>query len=223
MSAGVILAESPPLRAALFAFRHRIYVRELGGGRLRSGSGQLRDDLDDVASNYAVVANGHVLGSLRVVDFPDFPANKRVAAKYGVESIVETAGACAVCHGGRLAVDRSMRGESWVVDLLSRAVRDRMPRGVRFVVSDCSPGLFPLYERIGFVRTGRDFVDPDFGPKWSMIWCMGDQARMRRMKSPLLPVVVAFPDDVEGRAMIRDAFPALLSPPKDPGSMNPAA
>jgi predicted GNAT family N-acyltransferase len=223
MSTGVILAETDTLRAALFVFRHRVYVGELGGERLRSASGELRDDLDSVASNYAVLASGRVVGSLRVVDWSDFPAQERLTAKYGVESIVERAGARAVCHGGRLAVDKSMRGKSYVVDLLSRAVRDRVPRGVRFVVSDCSPELFPLYERIGFVRTGRDFVDPDFGQKWSMIWCMGDHEQMRRTSSPLLPVVSRFSQDVEGRAMIRAAYPAKFAGAKDLDAMTSAA
>jgi predicted GNAT family N-acyltransferase len=211
VSPRVILAESDVHRAALFAFRHRIYVEELGALRLFSPSGELRDDLDRLASNYAMIADDRVVGSLRVIDFSDVPARGALATQYGVEEIVARAGPGAVCLGGRLAVDESMRGSSCMVDLLARAVHDRMRRGVRFVVSDCSPSLFPIYERVGYVRTGSDFVDPNFGPKWSMIWCMGDFERMRRKKSPLLPTVTAFSDDVDGRAMIRDAYPGRTS------------
>jgi hypothetical protein len=206
MSTSVVLAEDDALRRALFAFRHRIYVDELGGERLRSTDNELYDALDTFACNYAVVGAGRVVGSLRVVDWSDLPEQAAFTERYGIERIVRDAGADTICHGGRLAVDRSMRGASCLVDLLGRAVRDRVPRGVRFVVSDCSPELFPLYAKIGYVRTGRDFVDPDFGVKWSMVWCMRDLSRMTRTGSPILSVAGAFGEDGEGGRLIAEAY-----------------
>src|SRR5439155_16101741 len=109
------------------------------------------------------------------------------------------------------------------VDVLSRGVHDARARGIRFVVSDCSADLFPLYAKLGYVRTGCDFVDPDFGPKWSMIWALGDHARMRRTGSALLPTVTAFDQDVEGAEWVRQAYAADDAAVSDRGAMSPAA
>jgi hypothetical protein len=218
MSTAVVLAEDAALRSALFAFRHKIYVDELRGHTLRDSAGELADTLDDVALNYVVLARNRVIGSLRVTDWCKLPSADALAAKYGVASIVERAGANAVCHGGRLAVERSARGGSALVDVLSRAVLDSLERGIRFVVSDCSAELFPLYAKLGYVRTGCDFVDPDFGPKWSMIWPLGDHARMRKTGSALLPIVTAFEEDAEGAEWVRRAFSADEAVQSDRGA-----
>jgi hypothetical protein len=72
--------------------------------------------------------------------------------------------------------------------------------------------LFPLYARLGYIRTGADFVDPNFGPVWSIIWCLRDLARMRRTGSPLLAVAADLPDDAAGRALLGDVL-SRVSPP----------
>jgi len=203
------------LRRQLFGFRHHIYVGELGGAGLRHASSELSDPIDLVARNYVARADDLAIGSLRVVDWPDLPDSGSLARKYGVAAVLESAGAKALCHAGRLAVAPSRRGSPCVARMIGRALVDAVGRGVRFAISDCSPALFPFYARLGYIRTGAAFVDPDFGLKWSMIWCLRDLARTGFTRSPLLAVAADFPRRRRGPSPtlrdLRRLFPGSLT------------
>ena len=209
----IVLAQGSLLRE-LFAFRHRVYVEELAAPRLRTPDGELQDALDARAWNYAAVRGGRVVGSVRVVDFPHIPDAPELADRYGVEPLLQRFGSSAVCHAGRLAVDASLRGSSCLVRLVAQAVRDAVARRVRFSVSDCSPELFELYRRLGYVRTHRHFIDANFGAKWAMVFCLRDREGMRRIGSPISSVVAKSEDDREGREWLNAA---MVLPERDPG------
>jgi GNAT superfamily N-acetyltransferase len=167
----VALAASPEHRRQLFELRRRVYVTELGGTFPESvvANGQLREQVDDVAFNYALLDQGRVVGSLRVADLHRIDATP-VIARYRLETLVSRLGLEAFTLAGRLALEPAYRNGGHMLHLVDRAYRDARARGISYAVSDCSPCLVPLYLRLGYRVQGDAFDDPIFGAKIPIIW-----------------------------------------------------
>jgi hypothetical protein len=171
MGVTVKLVSTPEERRSLFELRHRIYVEEMRGAFPAAvrRSGQLHEDVDEVALNYGLFDGAHVVGSLRVVDLHRIdPAT--ILDRYGVREIVTEVGPAAVCFAGRLALEGAYRSRGHMVRLVGCAYADARARGVRFAVSDCSLEMLPLYRRLGYRVQAAAFEDPLFGPKIPIVW-----------------------------------------------------
>ena len=135
----VALAASPEHRRRCSS-RRRVYVTELGGTFPESvvANGQLREQVDDVAFNYALLDQGRVVGSLRVADLHRIDATP-VIARYRLETLVSRLGLEAFTVAGRLALEPAYRNGGHMLHLVDRAYRDARARGIAYAVSDCSP------------------------------------------------------------------------------------
>ena len=171
MGVSVALAASPEHRRQLFELRRRVYVTELGATFPASivANGQLYEQVDDTAFNYALLDDGRVVGSLRVADLQRIDATP-VVARYRLEMLVSQFGLGAFTFAGRLALEPAYRNRGHMLRLVERAYRDARARGISYAVSDCSPSLVPLYVRLGYRVQGDAFQDPIFGAKIPIIW-----------------------------------------------------
>jgi N-acyl-L-homoserine lactone synthetase len=141
---------------SLYRFRHDIYVEQLGW-LPPSRDGLVRDDFDDLAYNYAAFDDeGSVVGSVRVV--PDSERGlplERYAPLNGYRAgkiLVETC---------RLAVHPDSHNTRLGVLLMTAGFQRSAMLGATHGVVDVAveTDSLRLYEKIGFVRVGDEYVD----------------------------------------------------------------
>jgi GNAT superfamily N-acetyltransferase len=145
---------------ALYKFRHRIYVAELGW--LSDIGGVLVDQFDESAANYAAYNDGgEIIGSIRVnydgsLGLPlerRFPLN---VYRYGKH----------LAEVSRFAVSSDYRGSSRAGALLMKAAYQRcVASGISHMLADTYIGgdaPSQLYEKMGFERIGGPYSDPEY-------------------------------------------------------------
>ncbi len=195
MSIEIVACETAELRATLFAFRYRVWGGELGADVPVGAPDQMREAVDDVATNYAALDNGEIVGSLRVIDFRLITDPAPVVERYGIGALLDHIGAACLSYVGRLAVDRSRRGGLCMLKLLERAFEDGRRRGIRATFFDCSPYLLSMYESLGAIRSADAFNDPVLGFKLPVVMMLGDVEYFREVGSPYLRIAQQYPRD----------------------------
>jgi predicted GNAT family N-acyltransferase len=186
-------ARTPTEREAIYAFRHRIYVEELGRklGRDAEGRPWVHDPDDEHPHTrhlYTVDETGAISGSLRA----RFWAPGTVPAKdFAAFSMERVAGIDGLATGelGRLMVAPGARGTHLLAALLSTAYElGAGELGADLVFINCAPPLVRLYRKLG-CRTyaGRLVPTPD-GSEVPMLLVMSDLESMERADSFLLPL-----------------------------------
>ena len=199
MGLTVAPARTDEERAAVWAFRYRVYVDELGLDTPEADPERrwLRDDLDDHATTYGLWGRGEVLGTLRVAVLSDLPEPERLVRKLSMGPAVEAFGVGAVCATSRFMLDPAKRHGTAILRLMQAGYDGARERGVRFNVGDCSPELLPLYEHMGYRRYAPPFEDPAYGFKVPILMLMGDRELLERVRSPLARVACRYPRDPE--------------------------
>jgi len=121
----VRLAETHEEREAIFRFRYRVYVNELGLHPAEADRGKkiLRDELDDKALSYGLFDEARVVGSLRILFFLDVRRLDPLIDKYKCRPAPDTFGASALCATSRFMLDPNQRGGRVILKLMSAVYR----------------------------------------------------------------------------------------------------
>jgi len=115
---------------AAFALRREVFVWEQNVPEEEE-----HDDLDMTATHYVAIAEGEVVGTLRLIDYPEH------------------------VKIGRVAVRQAFRGQGIARRLIDRAMADARAKGRdRFYLTAQSDKL-GLYQKLGFVAFGPEFMD----------------------------------------------------------------
>jgi hypothetical protein len=184
MSLDIRTCDSPQLREALFAFRHRIYSVGLKASFDGAESGLLSDSMDALAVNYAALDNGRVVASLRSTDLAALDDPLALATRYGAADIASAIGPERMVHAGRFGIDPEHRGGELLVRVLLHAAQEQVARGICAAIFDCSPYLLRTYESLGAIRTGASFNDPVLGYKLGMLLPLSHTAHFAASRSP---------------------------------------
>jgi len=202
MNSVVFRAASTDELRRLYQFRFRIYVEEQGlappgadhMGRL------LHDALDDCSVSYGLSSEGAVVGSLRVTHLDDVPDPAPLIAKFAMGPAVDTFGRSALCTTSRFMFDARFARGKGVFQLMREAYRDCAARGIRLVYGDCSLGLLPFYQHLGYRTYATPFTEPGYGMKTPLLMLGRDRQWFAQVRSPLARVAAGYPDDPEARA-----------------------
>jgi CRP-like cAMP-binding protein/predicted GNAT family N-acyltransferase len=210
MTMSVRRASSREEQQRIYQFRYRIYVDEL---RLSPPDAdharrELRDLLDDVASNYALLDQDDVVGSLRVLYLTDVPNPAPLVEKFRLQPALEAFGPAAIGTTSRFMIDPKLRGGRAIFELMAAAYEDMRARGMRLNYGDCSPHLLPFYEHLGYRRYTRAYNDSGYGFKVPILMLMGDRARFDLVRSPLARPAARHPDDAEAREWFEATYRA---------------
>ena len=123
----------PPLSTlcnAAFALRREVFVWEQ-----KVPEEEEHDQYDMTAAHYVAVAEGEVVGTLRLIDYPEH------------------------IKIGRVAVRQAWRGKGVARRMVETAMADMRAKGRdRFYLTSQSDKL-GLYEKLGFVAFGPEFTD----------------------------------------------------------------
>ncbi len=213
MTLRVERAETAEERRRVFAFRYRIYVDEMG---IRTPEADtkarlLSDPLDERAVLWMLTDGDDVLGTLRVLALRDLPEPGPLIERYAIGRAVEAFGEEAICISGRFMLDSDLRRGTAILRLLRAAFQDALARGIRLNYGDCSPSLLPFYERMGFRRYTRAFIDTHYGFKVPILMLVRDREHFEAVGSPFERLAREAEDDPE----VRDWF--ARSHPEDLG------
>ena len=201
-------------RHEVYRFRYRVYVEELGldpPGADRA-AGEVRDALDEEATNYLLRRDGAVVGSLRLLNLADSSDPAPLIAKFALRPVLETFALREIVTTSRFMLDPTLRHGKAILALMRRAFEDAREAGVRLNYGDCSPHMLPLYEHLGYRRYGAAFNDPHFGYKLPILMLLGDVEGLAAVRSPLGRVALRYPPDPDARSWFERHHGAYLQP-----------
>ena len=214
MSIEVAPAKTAAERSAVYAFRYRIYVEELG--LEPPGADHQRreivDEYDPCGISYALLEDGAIAGSLRCLYLNQIPDPSVLIAKFQLEPALHAFGASAIATTSRFMLDPRLRHGTAILRLIQAAYDDARARGVRLNYGDCSPHLLEFYEHMGYRRYTRAYNDTFFGFKVPIVMLLGDQQAFERACSPLGRLAAAHCDDSEAREWFARTYPEHVAP-----------
>ena len=213
MGIQVKLADSKDLQQAIYSFRYRIYIDEFQLTVPEADHRQklLKDDLDEFSSNYALVEDGRVVGSLRLLLFEKIANLNPLIHKYDCQDVLDTFGAKVICTTSRFMLDPNLRHGRIIFKLMAAAYDEACNQGARFNYGDCSPHLLPFYEHLGYRRYTQAYNDTSYGYKLPILMIIRDLERFQQVRSPLARLTKRYPDDAELRDWFAAQFPNYLT------------
>jgi CRP-like cAMP-binding protein len=212
MALTVAAARTEAERLAVYRFRYRIYAEEMGLSPPEADHGAklLTDPLDGPGVSYALLDDGEVAGSLRLVYLEDLSNPAPLIEKFSMQPALDEWDASAICTTSRFMLDPRRRHGRAILQLMETAYLDAVARGVRLNYGDCSPHLVPFYEHLGYRRYTRAYNDSSYGFKVPILMLARDREGFRRLHSPLARVAGRFPDDAEARDWFARTYPDYL-------------
>ena len=127
------LAETDKDREAIFRFRYRVYVDELGLRPAEADHGKrvLYDALDDKGLSYGLFDDEQVVGTLRILFFEDVERLDPLIDKYQCRPALDAFGESALCATSRFMLDPHLRGGRVILKLMSAVFLDACRYGAR--------------------------------------------------------------------------------------------
>jgi hypothetical protein len=207
MTPVVARLRSPTERQEEFRFRYRVYVDELGLRPREADHARrlLADEFDPYARSYALVANGGIVGAVRLIFVEDLPDARRLIERFSMGPALAFCGASAICTTSRFIIDARFRGRKSMLLLMEEVFRDARARGMRLNYGDCSAPLLSFYTHLGYHAYAPAFDDPSYGPKIPLIM-LADWSCFERSRSPLARVAREFPADREALAWFEESY-----------------
>jgi len=193
---------------ALYAFRYKVYVEELGmTDQADHARKWLHDGYDEESIHYAIFNDGDIVGSLRCTGLDQVKNPKPLIEKFEMAPALDAFGASAIITTSRFMVSRELRNAMAMLNLMNAAFRDTRRGNIRLNYGDCSPHLLPFYEQLGYRRYTNGFVDGAYGFKVPIMMLVGDRTFFRRVRSPLAALLKSEEDDAEARAWFVETYP----------------
>jgi predicted GNAT family N-acyltransferase len=192
-------------------FRYRIYIEELGKSLPTADRARRRLGDPDDASAFHFIAragNGDIVGCVRLHMAPDLPED--CIGRLGIARFAAEHDR-AFGYVSKLMVQRDLRGLGIAQDLMLHMVRfgHSAPFFGEIAFFHCHPRLVPTYERVGFRRFGRPFLDTHVGRQVPMHIVGGDVEHFERCRSSLASTAREFRIDEKRKARLSALIPAL--------------
>lgn len=212
MSITALAADSLEERAAVYAFRYRVYVEQMGLSPPGADHGcrQLIDELDEHSRNFALLDDGEVVGSLRCTYLDALPDPSPLASTYQLDPALRTFGRSQIVITSRFVLDPQLRQGTAVSKLMQLAYEEAHRRGARLNYGDCSPHMLDFYEHMGYRRYTAGYNDSFFGFKVPILMLVADREHLARVRSPLSRLAASYPDDCEARNWFARTYPDYL-------------
>jgi N-acyl-L-homoserine lactone synthetase len=209
------LARSDDEREAIYRFRYRVYVDELGLDPPEADHAQKRlaDAHDAIGHSFGLVEDGgNVVGSLRCIYMADVPDLEPFVAKFAMQPAIDAFGVGAIVTTSRFMLDPKLRHGLSILQLMRAAYDHARARGVRLNYGDCSPHLLPFYEGMGYRRYVAPYNDTAYGFKLPILMLVGDREHFAAVRSPLARLADKAGDDAQARAWFAATYPQWVQP-----------
>ncbi len=204
----VHLAKSNEDRRRLYEFRYRVHVEELGlepqgtFHKLRA----VRDDFDVNAELYFLTDENEIVGSVRVLvcDAPLLPRNLVEAYDLRNFSAFDAAKLCLSDHF-IIAADWRQTAASSV--MLGAKYKQLRSRGIKFDFCNVTPALVELFQKLGYRRFTKNFVDPIDGLRTPLVLVVEDIEHLTTVKSPFALIADEFENSPEDTKWLLREYP----------------
>lgn len=213
MSTEVTIANTSSEKEAIYTLRYRIYIKDMGLSPDEADHQKkwLRDELDEISTNYALHREGILVGALRVTPLGKVPNPQKMIDKFQLQPAINAFGIEAIITTSRFMLDPNVRHGRTIFDMIEVSFNDSISKGVRLNYGDCSPSLVPFYEHMGYRRYTRAYNDSNYGYKLPILMIGRDQKWFKQVRSPLSRICQQLPDDIEARKWFEDTYPDFIN------------
>jgi CRP-like cAMP-binding protein/ribosomal protein S18 acetylase RimI-like enzyme len=178
-------------RAAAFELRYRLYVEDQGlfvdvADHERRW---LCDPLDEEAAIWVARVGDEVVGTIRLVRGGDGRFDHDTREIFDLETFDGVVDEREIAVASRLVVMPEHRDGPLAKLLLTQAVAQAIERELELVVGECEPHLLDTWIRIGMRPYGLS-EHPVNGTRVRVAFVLGDEEHVRRLDSPLAPIVI---------------------------------
>ena len=213
---GIRVAQSDTERKAVYEFRYRVYIEEMGKPYSHADHKrkQLSDPLDENATLLYSARNGKIVGTLRINWGEDTTAYSAFAKPCNLARFrcfpSESLSFCS-----RLMVRQDHRSSALAAALSSAAYAVGRQRRVQFNFAHCTPRLVRLFERMGFRQYKQHFQDSEVGEQIPLVLVVEDIQHLRAVRSPFISHALELPNSNLTTRWFANQFPC--APEKNPG------
>lgn len=216
----VLIARTPEERDAVYRFRYRVTVEQLG--RDEAGIDHLKkrlaDEIDAVAQHIYLAHRGIIVATVRIVAGPLAKIPAYMHERYGLARFAEVPG-LVVSFTDRLVVDASEADGKLAGILLTAGYKIAHGRGSSFDFVNAAPAEVAPMERLGYRRYHENFEDPSRGLRVPMVLPTGDLQHLTKVRSPIQAVARTLDHNRETVLWFRRAFPEIADAPQ-PAAMD---
>ncbi len=130
-------------RDALYRFRYRVYVEDLGmTTQADHERKQLYDEFDEQSISFAIFNENGIVRSLRCTYLEDLDNPQPLIDKFAMRPAIEAFGISGVGTTSRFTLAPELRSTNAVYRLIRMAYAEGLERGARLNYGDCSPTSF---------------------------------------------------------------------------------
>lgn len=204
----VRIAASEPERTRIYAFRYRVLVEELGlqPAGANAKAKLVRDPLDDVATQLYVTQGVETQAALRLLPGAGSALPGEVAQAYEMHRFARW-GDQALSFSDRLLVGPAWRKTAIPAVLMGAAYKLLRKEGVRFDFCRCPPALIGLFQKLGYRRYAKNYVDPEAGLQAPMVLVLEDAAHLAAINSPFAAQARGYANRDDAAQWFRREFP----------------
>ena len=204
------LAQADDECEAIYHFRYRIYVDEMG--RYRSiadhqGKRLVEAD-DDGAHLVAAWQNDRLVGTARLTWGGDTAFTNRHLEQYDLAKFRHSLSDDQIIIGERFMIEPALRGSDLLYRIFCFYMSFCNQRRVQLAFGDCEPHLLNVYQGLGFrTYTRRNVNSPETGYLVPLVLVIEDLAYFHQVGSPLTSVL----QDFDGQARVPEQLKTLLA------------
>lgn len=205
-------AETEDEREAVFRFRYRIYVQEMG--RYQSVADHDRQRFSEPVDEHSVLfyasvdgPGSEVVATSRVTCGADGLSPRQIE-QYQLEPFLERIPAEVMAVGERAMVRPDLRGSSLFLDLMGQSFAEINQRRIQLMFGASEAHLLSLYQGLGMrTYSQRNINSAEAGYLIPQLLVVEDVDYLRRLKSPF----ARFAKDFGADRRVPDCLPELLA------------
>jgi GNAT superfamily N-acetyltransferase len=190
------IADSGEERRRLYELRYEIQVEEIGlepYGTFHKLHA-VRDDFDVDAEHLFLEVNGDIAAGMRLLICAEIQLPDLLREAYSFDRFQGFTDEHFAIFDHYL-VRPEYRETEIAEQLFNKAYRHVRDKGVRFCFCYTTPSLSGLFEKIGFRRYAKNFVEPTLGLQTPLVLVVDDLAYLQKMNSPLAVVAAEYGED----------------------------
>jgi len=194
----IALAETEDEKRAIYRFRYKIYVEEMGKYRTVADHEQrlFYEPCDAHSRLFYATENGEVVATARATWGGDAPIPQRMIEQYQLAPFLAELPQAAITVNERGMVAPRLRGTDLFLRLIGETLRFVNQHRIQLCFGDCEPHLLNLYLGLGQRTYSRKNVNSsEAGYLIPIVFVPEDVAYLRRIKSPLLEYLRDFGAD----------------------------
>ena len=205
-------------RDAVFRFRYRVFVEELG----RDMPGTDHDnkmmigDLDQSGLLVALRYDDDIVATVRMNrGHPKGIWPAMMADNYKITPFMDAFPLNELTFTSRLLIHPKFAGTKAMAVLLAAIYKLGRQQGSQFDFTSCEPYMVKAFERLGYRRYTGNFVDASAGYQIPLVLLMKDIDYLREIGSPLARLAAFYPNDRNSRQWFSRELPDYAARPPE--------